>query len=61
MGAFTRVYKFYTSDTPRFLTVTGGTRNMRDAGGCVQKLEIKDFRIINFGNEPGLKLPSTIE
>lgn len=33
MGSFTKVYKFYTSDTPRFLTVTGGARNVRDAGG----------------------------
>lgn len=33
MGSFTKVYKFYTADTPRFLTVTGGARNVRDAGG----------------------------
>ncbi|MBE7047298.1 MAG: hypothetical protein E7396_07780 [Ruminococcaceae bacterium] len=32
-GSFTKTYKFYTSDTPRFLTVTGGARNVRDAGG----------------------------
>jgi len=32
-GTSTETYKFYTSDTPRFLTVTGGARNVRDAGG----------------------------
>ncbi len=32
-GTSTETYKLYTSDTPRFLTVTGGARNVRDAGG----------------------------